>query len=79
MISKLERAVILSAQRHSKGYQSLKAEDLEVVLAYLEGRVSLRALMSVLGFKNPGNGTHRVGAIIKKAVEKGIIKIEVVK
>ena len=51
-------------------------EDLEVVLAYLRGEITVRQAASVMNLGSAGSMTHRVCTVMHWAVENKHIKIE---
>lgn len=74
----LEKALKLSAKANASKKADFSMDELEVVIAYLEGKLKARATMTVLGYENPGNVTHKITAVLKKAIEQGIAEIVII-
>ncbi len=74
MASLVEQAQAMGSLRTKTPYSK---EELELVIAFLEGDVSLRQYGTVMGLTNPGSATHRISALLKHAYTKKWITINV--
>jgi hypothetical protein len=50
-------------------------EEVELVLAYLRSEITLRGYAAAMKLQNPGNVSHRIGAVLLKAIQDGDIEI----
>lgn len=50
-------------------------EELDVVVAYLKGEVTVRQACAVLGMLGPGSFTHRTTAVLHWGLENKLIKL----
>jgi hypothetical protein len=51
-------------------------DELEVIIAYLKGEITIRAYAVALGIKNPGNASHRVGPVLRFGIEQGFLELK---
>lgn len=51
-------------------------EELELAVAYTQGVITARQAAIALGFKHPGNTTHRVTRLLRWGIENGKLKLE---
>ena len=61
-----------------KGKPSKEVTENEVGLAvaYLRGEITIRSYATAMDFQNPGQASHRVGAVIRYGLEKGLLDIK---
>lgn len=50
-------------------------DEVEMAIAYLEGKITLRQYSKALEMDNPGNGSHRITVALLRGVREGWVKI----
>lgn len=76
--NKFIEAALKIKRKNSRKIVNLK-EELELVLMFLKGKVTVRQCVVVLGFKNPGSISSWATSILREALDENIVKIEVIK
>jgi hypothetical protein len=51
-------------------------DHVELVLAYLTGDITIKAMGIALDKKNPGNSTHFVPKMLKVGIQKGWLEVK---
>lgn len=51
-------------------------EELALLVAYFEGTMTISQYAHAMGYKNIGNVTHRIGALLKEGYKKGWVTIK---
>lgn len=72
----LEKA--LSIQRLHTGPKPevpITRDEVNLVMAYFDGEITLRQYAAAIGMKNPGNISHRISVIMLRGIEAGWIKV----
>lgn len=71
----LDKAKELGGSRQNR--IPVTKEEVEVIVAYLNGEISVRQYGHAIGIKDPGRATHRISSAMYQAVKAGWIKIQV--
>ena len=70
-------AKALSFKANPKIRKVATKDEIEVVLAYCNGELTIRQLAFAFGLKHPGNGSHLIGSILMKAIRTKAITVKI--
>ena len=75
MTNLLKKAKEYSSENAGRNLPVLE-EEVDLVLAYLQGEISTRGYAHAVGLHHPGQVTHRVSVVLRHAIHNKLVTIK---